>query len=94
MNFEAFKENLRVTAVEVLETSTSLLEDLEYGHRQTLADLDAISWALRRLMEFAGKEMEALPQKPVQAGPKAVPGIARKHLGPEQAAGREDPDRR
>src|ERR1700689_3057062 len=52
---KAFKKTLRGTAAEVLETSISLLGDLEYGHRQTLADLDAISWALRRLMEFAGE---------------------------------------
>jgi two-component system, chemotaxis family, response regulator WspR len=43
-------------------TSTSLLANLENGHRQTLADLDAISWALRRLMEFTG-ESEALAAK-------------------------------
>ena len=56
VNIEAFKENLRGMATEVLGTSTSLLENLEAGHRQTLADLDAIAWALRRLMEFTGQE--------------------------------------
>src|SRR5580658_4750846 len=62
-DLDAFKENLRGTAAEVLETSTSLLESLENGHRQTLADLDAISWALRRLVEFAGGESEEISRK-------------------------------
>jgi diguanylate cyclase (GGDEF)-like protein len=66
LNLETFKESLHGTAAEVLKTSSSLLEDLEYGHRQTLADLDAISWALRRLMEFTGEDAEALPRKPSQ----------------------------
>jgi diguanylate cyclase (GGDEF)-like protein len=73
VNLEAFKQSLRGTAAEVLETSTSLLEDLEYGHRQTLADLDAISWALRRLMEFTGQEMGALPQKPAKPARRTEP---------------------
>src|SRR5271170_5017435 len=34
VNIEAFKQNLRGTAAGVLQTSTSVLENLEYGHRQ------------------------------------------------------------
>ncbi len=72
VNIEAFKENLRGMATQVLGTSTALLEDLEAGHRQTLADLDAIAWALRRLMEFTGQEQAAvdatLPEGKTAAG--------------------------
>src|ERR1700692_3723002 len=64
LDLGAFKENLRGTAAEVLETSIYLLNDLESGHRQTLADLDAISWALRRLMEFTGADDGAFAPKP------------------------------
>jgi diguanylate cyclase (GGDEF)-like protein len=63
LDLDEFKKNLRGTAAEVLGTAVSLLEGLEYGHRQTLADLDAISWALRRLMEFTGQEGEALARR-------------------------------
>ena len=56
----AFRKNLRIMAVDVLGKATSLLENLEYEHGQTLADLDAISWALRHLIDFAGNE-EAIP---------------------------------
>jgi adenylate cyclase len=71
----AFKESLRATALETLATSTAVLEDLENGHRQTIADLDAISWALHRLMEFTGEENETLTRKPSQPalGPEPVP---------------------
>ncbi len=62
VDMEGLKESLRVTASEALVTSTSLLEDLESEHRQTTADLDAICWALRRLIEFAGQE-EPLARK-------------------------------
>jgi diguanylate cyclase (GGDEF)-like protein len=66
-DLDAFKKDLRVTAVDVLEKSTSLLEDIEHEQGQTRADLDAISWALRRLIEFAGNE-KALP-----AGKPSIP---------------------
>ena len=39
LDLHALRKSLHRTAAEVLETSTSLLEDLESGHRQTLADL-------------------------------------------------------
>ena len=63
VDLEIFKENLCGTAHEVLETSTSLHEDIENGHRQTLADLAAISWALRRLMECAGEDVDSTRRK-------------------------------
>jgi diguanylate cyclase (GGDEF)-like protein len=70
VNIEGLKEVLRGTAAEVLGTSTSLLENLEAGHRQTLADLDAIAWALRRLMEFTGQE-EAVVAAALPTAPEA-----------------------
>src|SRR5580698_7130591 len=55
-DLETFKKNLRGTVSEVLKASTSLLADLEDRHRQTVADLEAISWAVCSLMEFTGEE--------------------------------------
>jgi adenylate cyclase len=68
LDLQAFRKNLQDTAAEVLETSTSLQEELESGHRQTLADLAAISWALRSLMEFHGEHvaLARMPPKPVR----------------------------
>jgi adenylate cyclase len=81
VDLDAFKKNLRGTAAGVLEASTSLLEDLEYGHGQTRADLDAISWALRRLIEFAGNEKTLPADEPSipghQAAPASSEGISR-----------------
>lgn len=57
VDLESFKQNLHSTAAEVLETFTSVVDNLENGHQQTLADLDAISRALRRLMDFSGDEV-------------------------------------
>jgi diguanylate cyclase (GGDEF)-like protein len=88
LNLDALKESLRGTAAEALETSTSVLETLEEGHRQTVADLDAISWALRRLMEFAGDPGEAVAPKPSKTSrgidaPSEDTGLAanRRHKG-------------
>jgi diguanylate cyclase (GGDEF)-like protein len=55
---EVFRANIRVTALELSHTLTSLAEDFERCHRQTNADLDAISWAIRRLLELAGLDSE------------------------------------
>src|SRR5579862_6881895 len=66
LNLAAFKEDLGGTAAEVLKISRAMQEELETGHRQTLADLDAISWALRNLMEFTGGEGETLARNAVQ----------------------------
>jgi diguanylate cyclase (GGDEF)-like protein len=68
LDLHAFRENLCCTAAEILETSTSVLEEVESGHQQTLADLAAISWALRSLMEFPSDEGPVIVRKP----PKAV----------------------
>jgi diguanylate cyclase (GGDEF)-like protein len=62
-DFEGFKENLRGEAVKIAETVTSLIEELERGHRQTLADLDVITWAVRRLTEITGQEWEGAERK-------------------------------
>ena len=67
MDLDTFKTNLRDTASNVLEKSTSVLENLEHEHDQTRADLDAISWALRRLIEFTGNE------KPLPAEKSSIP---------------------
>ena len=63
-DLDAFRENLRGTVSEVLEASTSLLADLEDRHRQTVADLDAISWAVCSLKEFTGDEDDEVRRKP------------------------------
>lgn len=63
-DLQTFKENLRGTVAEVLEASTSLLADLEDRHRQTVADLDAIAWAVCSLMEFTGEEDGCCGRKP------------------------------
>jgi diguanylate cyclase (GGDEF)-like protein len=88
LDLEAFKENLRETVQEVLVTSTSLYEDLENGHRQTLADLAAISWALRRLLEFTGEEGDVPAPKASEPAldvqlrsPKRALGSGRKRVG-------------
>jgi diguanylate cyclase (GGDEF)-like protein len=59
-HLQALKENLRSKAAEVLEASTSILDELEAGHLQTLADLNVISGALCQLMEFTVEEGEPL----------------------------------
>jgi diguanylate cyclase (GGDEF)-like protein len=87
LDLHALKENLRGMAAEVLETSTALLEDLESGHRQTLADLDAISWALRRLMEFTGETGERLTQKPARAARKIDTASRESSLGSSKKRG-------
>jgi adenylate cyclase len=68
LDLNAFRKILSHTAAEVLEKSTSLQEDMESGHRQTLADLAAISWALRSLMEVPGEQvaLARTPPKPVR----------------------------
>jgi signal transduction histidine kinase len=63
VDLESFKQNLHSTAAEVLEASTSVVDNLENGHQQTLADLDAISRALRRLMDFSGEVPTPVRQK-------------------------------
>ena len=73
MDLDTFKTNLRDTASDVLQTSTSLLADLEHEHDQTRADLDAISWALRRLIEFTGNENTLPEPKPPIPAQRTVP---------------------
>lgn len=61
---EDFKANLLAGSLEMSGTLAYLCEDLDRGHRQTIADLDAISWAVRRLLELAGREGEAVSSRP------------------------------
>jgi diguanylate cyclase (GGDEF)-like protein len=51
-----FRANLHASAVEVSASLRTLIEKLKIDHRQTLADLDAISWAILRLLELAGED--------------------------------------
>jgi diguanylate cyclase (GGDEF)-like protein len=82
IDLDAFKQDLRATAEDVLETSTSLLEDIEYEQGQARADLDAISWALQRLIEFASsEEMSPAEKSPIPArrsGPAPAEGSSRR----------------
>jgi adenylate cyclase len=52
---KAFRANLHAAALEMARTLASLMEDFERGRSQTLSDLDAISGAVRRLVELAGQ---------------------------------------
>src|SRR5271155_5833481 len=84
VDIETLAGNLRAESARVLEACTSLRENLEDGRRQTVADLDAISVALRSLMEFgAGLSGDLMrqPFAPVclktpscQPDPQARPG--------------------
>jgi diguanylate cyclase (GGDEF)-like protein len=87
LDLEAFKGELRSMATGMLETSASILENFEYGYRQTLADLDAISWALRRLMEFSGEENETLASNPSTPVQKATPASRERILVPSKRGG-------
>ncbi len=60
-----FKTNLHLAALGISATLTSLLEEFNRNHRQTIADLDAISWAIRRLLDLAGADGVAEPKPPV-----------------------------
>jgi signal transduction histidine kinase len=52
----ALKSGLRETAAQVLETSSTLQQTLQGGDPQALEDLDAISQALRSLLDFATQD--------------------------------------
>ncbi len=58
-DLEALAESLRAESARILEACTSLREDVEEGRRQTVADLDIITGALRSLMEFSAVEGSA-----------------------------------
>jgi diguanylate cyclase (GGDEF)-like protein len=60
---KALRANLHTAGLEMSRTLASLIEDLDRGHRQTLADLDAISWAARRLLELGGQKGEIVNAK-------------------------------
>lgn len=80
VDLEAFKENLRGAATVVLKTSTSLQKDLDDRHRQTLADLDAISWALSHLIDFAGESGEELARTPPAPVLKVQPALRKRSV--------------
>jgi diguanylate cyclase (GGDEF)-like protein len=88
MDLDAFKKDLRVTATDVLEKSTSLLEDIEYEQGQTRADLDAISWALRRLIEFAGNEKDLPAGEPSISAHRARPATSESILRRKNRGGK------
>jgi signal transduction histidine kinase len=54
--YEIFKERLRVSALEILRTVTSLAQDPGCSHPDTLADLNSIESSVRRLLKLAGLE--------------------------------------
>jgi diguanylate cyclase (GGDEF)-like protein len=92
---EAFKGDLRETIAEVMETTTSLLADLEERHRQTVADLDAIAWAICRLGELAGegKQRDGTPvtgarQKAEPPAPESRADAPREVTRPKRPGGR------
>ncbi len=55
-----FKAHVRALASEVSGTLASLVEDLQCSHRQTFADLDAISWGIKRFQELVDQDFEVL----------------------------------
>jgi diguanylate cyclase (GGDEF)-like protein len=57
---DAFKAKLNAMALELSQTLSSLAENLECGHRETIADLDAVSGAIRRLRELTRREGDVL----------------------------------
>ena len=88
LDLHAFRENLCCAAAEVLETSTSVLEELESGHHQTLADLAAISSALRSLIRVSRDEGPAMIGSSAESSPQHSV-IKRRQLGLEPDAGRK-----
>lgn len=57
----AFRNELRTRIGEASQLLESLLGEMERGHRETLADLAAISGGIRRLNELAGQENPPVP---------------------------------
>ena len=51
---EAFRASLHATVHQMSETLVALEEDLNQGHRETVADLNAISAAMQRFSDLAG----------------------------------------
>ncbi len=66
--FQTFSANLQAAALEMSRTLASLVEDFESSHSQTLTDLDAISQAVRRLLELAGQKGEIADAKRSKPG--------------------------
>ena len=58
---EAFRRELGVQSAELSRILTSIGGDLERGHRETLADLAAISGGISRLNELAGQNAPEIP---------------------------------
>jgi adenylate cyclase len=71
-DIEALAGTLRAESARVLEACTALREDVEEGRRQTAADLDVISGAVRSLMEFGAVETLELAR---QASAPVLPAI-------------------
>src|ERR1700685_1372741 len=73
---EAFKGKLNAAARELSQTLSSLAENLECGHRETIADLDAISGAIRRVRELTRQEGDILDHSPASRIEDLFPGLA------------------
>ena len=69
--FRDFSIHLHAAALEMSRVLTSLVDDFERGRRQTLADVDAISLAVRRLLDLAGRSGDLAGRKGDVAEPKA-----------------------
>jgi signal transduction histidine kinase len=65
VDLDSFRQHLGGAAAEVLETCTWLLRKNDDGDPQTRTDLDAISRALGRLLEFSAEGV--LPAAPANA---------------------------
>lgn len=65
---EAFRGKLNATSRELSQTLSSLAETLEGGHRETIADLDAIAGAIQRVREFIRQE-DDMPSEMPDRGP-------------------------
>jgi two-component system chemotaxis family response regulator WspR len=78
----AFKTNIRAAVLEISRPLTALAEDLECSHRETLADLGAISGAVARLLELTG-----LVESACQAGEMAGAGGNAKRIRLVRRAG-------
>ena len=72
-NFRAFKDNLNGTATKIRETCTSVLQNFESERSRTIADLDAISGALRRLIEFCGRKNARTGRNPDRSVQRSDP---------------------
>ena len=68
---EVFRKALTIQMAEISGILASIGGELERGHRETLADLAAISGGISRLSDLAGQEnQEAPPARQVRGSPR------------------------